>query len=131
MIYCTNDECVNYIELEKPVYFKFTKNYFALGDNLIKGRCMIIPEISFDQYIDLNFKIAQSLCLHYVGKCMVIECLHNNSFVCTRNEILIDKSLISGKFICKCFSNRGISGHVDWFKNLNSDGTPKGGRIPD
>jgi hypothetical protein len=45
---------------------------------------------------------------------------------CSRGEIGIDKD-----GYCLCFSNRTIKGHQDWSKNLNSDGTPKGGHVPD
>ena len=32
---------------------------------------------------------------------------------------------------CVAFSNTGISGHLNFSKMLNSDGTPLGGNIPD
>lgn len=66
--------------------------------------------------------------------CNRIDCLHNSKEnkiqgICQRDEILIDswKEL----WICKCFSQEKISGHIDFFRLLKPDGTPKGGAISD
>lgn len=32
---------------------------------------------------------------------------------------------------CQCFSVMGVSGHMNFSRMLNSDGTPMGGNIPD
>ena len=67
-------------------------------------------------------------------KCQRVDCLWNSkenkiSGICQRDEILIDswKEL----WVCKCFSQEKISGHMDFFRLLKPDGTPKGGAIDD
>lgn len=66
-------------------------------------------------------------------KCNRIDCLHNSSKECVRGEILVDKSKIDGEeiWVCRCFSNEGISGHIDFSRLLKPDGTPKGGSVTD
>jgi hypothetical protein len=132
MIYCNNEECKRHIKFDKPEKFIFSKYIIPFKNDLVCGKCTHKSiRIHFEEYEDSNFKNIQSVCDQLIGFCMVFECLHNKEGECQRVDILIDKSLISGKFICKCFSHRKISGHVDWFRNLNSDGTAKGGMVPD
>ena len=65
--------------------------------------------------------------------CKKFECLHNSNADCKRDEILIDKTIVDGEevWICRCFSNEGISGHIDFSRLLKPDGTPKGGSVTD
>lgn len=66
--------------------------------------------------------------------CKRFDCLHNSNAECKRDEILIDKSKIDGEevWICRCFSQTKISGHMDWMgRFVNQDGTAKGGQIDD
>lgn len=66
--------------------------------------------------------------------CKKIECIWNEGSTCTRNEILVDSIIdLTGKkvFVCRCFSNEKISGHLNWSALLNSDGTAKGGSVDD
>jgi hypothetical protein len=131
MIYCKNTECKFNKKLDKPINFRYSKYSTPFDDNLVEGSCRIIPLIKAVEFNDINFKIEQPTCNKSEGICQEIDCAHNENGSCIRDDIMIDISLISHEFICKCFSNKSISGHVDWFKNLNSDGTSKGGHISD
>ena len=67
--------------------------------------------------------------------CNRTDCLWNSKEnkiqgICQRDEILIDswKEL----WVCRCFSNEIISGHMDWIGRFtNPDGTAKGGAVDD
>lgn len=133
-VYCNNKECKHYKSLEKPVPLRLTKFRVPFGDDLIEGECSINPIIQGSDFISHNFKCLQPMCLgkqELKGFCSQEECLWNDEEKCTREELFIDKSLISKRWICRCFSHRSISGHTDWSRNLNSDGTPKGGHVDD
>ena len=130
-IYCTNNECQHYRVLEEPSQFVFNKLRIPFSDEKINGFCSIIPQINPVTYESPDFRREQSVCHQSQGICKQLICLHNNEGACLRDEILIDEAIISKYIVCKCFSNRSLSGHVDWFKNLKSDGTAKGGHISD
>jgi hypothetical protein len=131
MIYCSNKECVYYRALEKPIHFIFSKYSEPFPDDVVKGKCTITPKFSFEYFIDSTTKCEQPVCNQIKGNCGALWCLHNDTGDCARKEILVDESLISHKLICKCISNRKIKGHRDWFQNLKSDGTSKGGHLSD
>ena len=67
-------------------------------------------------------------------KCLRIDCLHNSKLekifgFCQRKDILIDKQSVAGQgiilWVCRCFSNEGFSGHMDWSRY------PQGGHLSD
>ena len=123
-VYCTNNECRHYRVLDVPIHFTYSKYAHPLSNDLVRGYCSITPKISRIIYSTKDITLPQSVCSQCEGGCGNFECLHNNEGACSRDEILIDKGLISKNIICKCFSNRGISGHQDWSRFANPD---KGG----
>jgi len=127
-VYCKNKECRHYRVLDRPVSFSFNKFSEPLG-NLARGYCSIEPEFIPVDYSSSDFKATQTVCHQAKGLCKQSLCLHNDLGACKRGEILVEESLISKYIICKCFSNRSLSGHVDWSRNLKSDKTAKGGRF--
>jgi hypothetical protein len=131
MIYCNNTECKKYHASKELIVFEYNK-FITPFNGKVSGYCMCLqPMIRDCDFESSDTKVKQAVCSEKDGFCGQTECLHNNENVCKRGNTLIDISLISKQFICKCFSHRSISGHVDWFRNLNSDGTAKGGRVSD
>jgi len=131
-IVCNNTKCKNYRAFDKPKVFKPTANFNSFIDEIASGECKLSHSSIISEVLDLKgYKYPQNRCLECDGNCNNVECLHNENLKCTRTEIFIDDSLVSKDFICKCFSNRKISGHFNMMSMLNSDGSPKGGSIDD
>jgi hypothetical protein len=132
MIYCNNCECKFNEALEKPFVFSFGRLTSSLGDP-VKGKCKFSDvELYSAPYEDENYKLEQPVCRQRAGFCLFFQCASNNGEgECSRQDILVDSSLITHQFLCKCFSVRKLSGHIDWSRNLQSNGTAKGGHIDD
>ena len=132
LAYCNNTECEHFKALEKPADFAPTSGYKAIFDYKFLGTCSLpSPYVKDSVYESEDFIYRQHHCLETEGNCSDVGCLYNNELVCTRDEIYVDKSEITGDYICKSFSNIKISGHRDWSSLLQSDGTAKGGLIDD
>jgi hypothetical protein len=132
VIYCTFKNCRHYKELEKPVLFQVSKLSTPFPDDWIEGCCDLkFPNIMDTYYEDTSFKMEQPLCTQVPGECYEEKCAYNSDCICCRDDIIVGESLISHDSICKCFSVKKIKGHWDWSRNLNSDGTAKGGHISD
>ena len=136
--YCNNEKCSFIKKLEIPINFSFRKFYVPIGEEDLK--CKFECSRKFCGFITLA--ISGKKVIHNITTCMAgydigcdrRECIWNNvDKSCGRDEILIDKLEIDNEiyWVCKCFSNKKISGHKDWMRHLNSDGTPKGGSIDD
>jgi hypothetical protein len=131
-ILCNKLSCEFCKKLKEPVVYKPNKNYVPFIDDVSNGSCTLKhPNIVPTIFESVHYEYPQNECDMREGGCGNSECQWNINLICTRDEILIDESLISKDFICKSFSNKKISGHVNWFANLNSDGTAKGGNIDD
>jgi hypothetical protein len=133
-ILCNKSICNNYKKLSKPEIFKPSKNFEAFIDDIATGECKLSnPSIKQNIYSTKHLSYNQNSCLgaDFGFICSNTECASNEDRKCSKSEIFIDSSLISGDFICKCFSNKKISGRINIMSILNSDGTAKGGQIDD
>ena len=141
-IYCTETICEHFKILEKPVKFNFDKqNYKAFDFDEYPGICANCAACfnSIDKTIN-NTHTHEVQCLQYATKsntrntsisCFATECSWNNNLKCQKENIFISKGLITNDVICKSLSFKGITGHWDWTRLLNPDGTAKGGNIDD
>lgn len=136
VIYCNNSGCQNYRKLKSPVLLKRKRiqqedDVFGLE---MSGRCNVCPRLR--RLFKESFQVVKigAIC-ELMGRvviksekalCYQSDCLWNTSWWCTRDEIGINKN---GH--CESFANRTIKGHMDWSRNLDSEGHPKGGHISD
>ena len=120
-IYCNNKECEYYQELKEAYHFKYHLAYIPIGNTgNYAGVCQISPCFAIDVSSTIHSIISEVICVDANtiggkrGKCRNQGCLWNNKEKCGRKEICIDKSLTTERWICRCFSNKNIKGHMDW-----------------
>ena len=140
-IWCNNESC-KFIHLLEEPYIRTKKGRIELlFSESYCGTCIGKPQINSIDFKSSKVELKYGVCVDSKideVRCNKIQCLHNDakhklSGNCLKEELFIDKVLSYGDelWICKGFSDRKISGHQDWMKHLNSDGTPKGGSIDD
>lgn len=124
-IYCRNYDCEHIKLLDKPEKFKISKFYSPLikDSNLCKGICTKeFCGFSSQNIIGSSVKYKLAVCaLGTLKTCDREDCLKNKEGVCIRKDIMVDKIDIHSTepiekeyWICKCRSDKAISGHVDW-----------------
>jgi hypothetical protein len=116
-IYCRNYKCGYNRKLEEPVHFIYGRFYVPLfsskDENLCEGECIkdfcgfVAKEITSHS---TKQKVAE--CSQGTEKTCGQRCLWNKEGNCDRRVILVDKNIDT--WICKCYSNDKISGHMDW-----------------
>jgi len=124
IIYCCNYECEHNEKLNKPINFEFNLGYRSMwnNENPCEGKCT--KNFCGFTYAELKGNSAKhkaSICsLGSIEKCEAENCLWNNKGKCTRKELLVDKMMINvgsdteDIWVCKCRSDKKISGHMDW-----------------
>jgi hypothetical protein len=136
IVYCKNYECPANEQLKEPIVFKMTDLYSPFEGDKCYGKCSS-KSPCFEPFDISNgcFRYEGAGCfvdgeentLPYCGR---TDCLNNIQNDCNRPQILIDKS--NDRWICRCYAQMKIRGHMDWFgRFLNNDGTAKGGHIDD
>jgi len=118
MIYCNNSDCHHYEDLKEKYLFKYHKAYQPIGDTgYFHGKCKIYPGFQEKDLSNLKGKFIYAICdaidFRLQVKCNR-ECLWNCSSYCKRNEICVDLDYNHKVWVCRCFSNKHISGHMDW-----------------
>jgi hypothetical protein len=130
--YCKNYECP-YNQKIEPISFSFSAIYTPFEGDKCNGKCGA-KNYAFSYFDEIigAFHYEGSGCVNsgdgFNSFCNRLDCVHNESKLCTRPEILIDKEI--DKWVCKCFSYRKIRGHIDWSALLQG-GHAKGGHIDD
>jgi hypothetical protein len=132
-LYCKNKKCQYFKFLDEPVSFKFSPIHTPFEGDKCNGVCNSenYAFMGFDEHIS-DFRYEGSECVNNKNMidigCSRDDCVHNESRLCTRSEILID--ILNDKWVCKCFAFRKIRGHTDW-SALLQNGNAKGGHISD
>ena len=114
-IYCNNLECAYCEKLVESMVFKPTKGYKPFLDSKYYGQCVkegyeFVP-IGYEDG-DVLYELASCYGGDKIKKCSRKDCSWNNNCLCDRDIIYIDK-FMGGFWICKVFSNRHISGHIN------------------
>ena len=135
-IYCANTDCRFYETLKDPVSLNFDNpHYKPIDTNEYTGIC----KNSKAQFMSMdvtrnNIDVHEVQCADSdscMPGCSAMECSWNNNLACAKSNTFVSKSIITGNIACKSISLKGITGHRDWSKLLNPDGTAKGGNIDD
>lgn len=118
IIYCNNLRCEFNKALDMPINFKYQKYSNPIGneDNKCFGRCTN-TSYGFKRSIIEDAKTKHKLAVCTMGKSTCDnECLFNHHNICDRKEIFVDKISIGNRdcYVCKCRSDKKISGHVDF-----------------
>ena len=98
-----------YEKLESSVDFSTGSRFVPLVEHKFTGKC------------------TSGGCRRRCGNCL-FGTSQGAHILCMKDIIFVDKQ--NDVWECINFSNKS-RGHKDWFQNLNSDGTPKGGHIDD
>ena len=136
-VYCNKIDCPHHKCADNSQTFQYSKYYVPFPGGAVAGECCLRGLKLFN--VSRTFgDISDSSAVCSLGEriadkmvCKKDDCLWNNKSICLREDILIGKSLISGDWICKCFSNKKISGHIDFMNLVDSSGHPHGGSIDD
>jgi len=134
-IYCNNIDCKSIFPISPHIRPRRLFEEVYVG--ICSGKILINRVDLESSRINLSYGICYGNESDF--KCNRIDCLFNDRNEklygnCMKSEIYIDKAKIQGEisWICKSFSNTGISGHVDMMRLVNSDGHPKyGGHLSD
>lgn len=141
IVYCKNYSCEFNQSLKEPIMFNFRKNYFVpFEDDKCSGKCkksrLLLSSLDYEteaskfHYASCTVReietspseIFYSLDTRII--CERIECLHQKEYeICGRGEVILEK--VNNIVVCKCFSNRKISGH------MNMSRFPIGGHLSD
>lgn len=114
IIYCKNSKCPNFLKFDEPLEFSFGKFYKPISkkDLLCGGMCKEFCGFVSDEINSRATRTKLALCTKCKLSTCALECLWNKSGKCTRENILVDKN--RGHWVCKCYSDKFISGHMDW-----------------
>ncbi|MDP2685144.1 MAG: hypothetical protein Q8P20_08995 [bacterium] len=134
-VYCNNLECIFCKLLEKVYLFPYKREYLSIGDTGdFAGKCTVNPVFgrNIDETRTYIYKLAP--CLSHIEKlfsgdfevmCSMVGCMWNEATKCTRDEICVDKDLRTSKWVCRCLSDKKITGHMDWSRFTRQDGMTK------
>ena len=114
-IYCKNINCNWFRFLEDPIRFHYRKGYYIpFEEGYCPGECRKMPFLSSVDTETKNVIYKYAVCQdEKENKCQRRDCLWNENESCVRDEILVDKTK-DGIWICRCFSQERISGHMDF-----------------
>ena len=140
-IWCNNDSC-NFIHLLEKPYIRTKKGLIELlFPESYCGTCIGKPQINSLDFKSSKVELKYGICVDSEideVRCNKIGCLYNDekyklSGNCLKDELFIANIKLRGEefWICKCFSDRKISGHKDWMSLIDSSGHPYGGSIDD
>ncbi len=134
-IYCNNVDCKNISSISPHI--RPRRLFEEVYAGICSGKVLMNSADIGSKEINLSYSICAGNEADF--KCNRTDCLFNDCDGklygnCIKDDIYIDKTKIQGKisWICKSFSNTGISGHVDMMRLVDSDGHPKfGGHLSD
>jgi hypothetical protein len=137
-IYCNAAKCPYNNKLTVPALLNFdNEHYKAFPGDTYCGKCKADKNFFSIIYTETEkLQTKEPACggtdEDDLGKrCYMSECTYNEDGDCKRSIIFVGESSISHGIVCKNYSRKFVSGHINIYKVMGADGHPKGGHLSD